>query len=368
MTPKRIVEITAPSAAALQVVVDHRIEIGRECDGVLVDDPLLSRRHLAIWVDGEHLVVEDLGSRNGTTIDGAPLSGPTRLEPGRTVRAAATVVRATNLVAVDAPSQEGARTAHRATIAGTGAAGSRATGAPGTVADGGDVRATMIETVARRVVDEVGRPAVAVPGARTGGTVTFFFSDIESSTERAQALGDQQWFECLQRHNQLIESLVTDHGGTVVKAIGDGYMVTFTSARAALRFAAAAQRALARQPIGSADVPLRVRMGVHTGEAVEAGGDLFGLHVNVAARVANRAAGGEVLVSGLTRAITQVAGDLPFGDEIQVELKGLSGTYGVSRLEWHEDSPAFDDPTPDDPATDPPDDPDLRATTVVRRT
>lgn len=378
MTSNRVVEVCPPDGTPLLVVVDHRIEVGRECDGVLVDDPLLSRRHLAIWDEGGQIVVEDLGSRNGSSIDGDALTGPTRLDPGRSVRAAGTTVRATGLVATTAPVHDGARTAHRATIARTAdgalADGTRA-GGPSVVSDAteaavasNDVRSTMIETVARRVVDEAHTTSPPAKIARSGDTVTFLFSDIESSTERAQALGDRQWYDALHQHNQLLERLVARHDGTVVKAIGDGYMVTFTSARSAIKFAAHAQRELSRLPVKNDDQPLRVRMGMHTGEAVEADGDLFGLHVNVAARVANRATGGEVLVSSLTRAITQVAGDIPFGDEIEYELKGLSGTYGVSRLEWTVDAPAFDDAPPPGAAPEPPDDTDLRATTVVRRT
>lgn len=346
MSSRAVVEITSPSGGRLLVVVDRRIELGRECDGIRIDDRMLSRRHIALWPEDGRLMVEDLASLNGTAVDGAALQQAVVLHPGSTIRAAGTTIRLADLAVV--PSNVpmiGALDSVHDTVAASAGSTSAADAASHTDTAGSsspaplnagladDVMATMIETVAHHVVSESDGPA-PVGLARTGGTVTFVFSDIESSTELAQALGDQQWFTCLQQHNRLIEGLVARHDGTVVKTIGDGYMITFGSARSALLFAAAAQRALAELRPGDGGEPLKVRMGLHTGEAVVAGGDLFGLHVNVAARVANRAVGSEVLVSSLTRSIAEVAGDIHFGDEQRVELKGLAGTYGVSPLEW----------------------------------
>ncbi|HYF46040.1 MAG TPA: adenylate/guanylate cyclase domain-containing protein, partial [Acidimicrobiales bacterium] len=83
------------------------------------------------------------------------------------------------------------------------------------------------------------------------------------------------------------------------------------------------------------DEGVRIRMGLHTGEAlVSADGDLFGKHVIVAARVANLADGGQVLVSGVTREIASNRGDLSFDEGRPVELKGIDGTYTVYALHW----------------------------------
>lgn len=83
---------------------------------------------------------------------------------------------------------------------------------------------------------------------------------------------------------------------------------------------------------------MKVRIGLHTGEAVEADGGLVGLHVHVAARVADLASGGQILVSSTTRAIVMPAGDLLIGPERQVELRGIRGAWGVSVLEWDRQS------------------------------
>ena len=74
----------------------------------------------------------------------------------------------------------------------------------------------------------------------------------------------------------------------------------------------------------------------HTGEAIKEGDDFFGKHVNLAARVAGQAAGGEILVSSLLKELTESACEFAFGDGREVELKGLSGTHRVFQVEWQE--------------------------------
>ena len=76
-------------------------------------------------------------------------------------------------------------------------------------------------------------------------------------------------------------------------------------------------------------------MGVHTGEVItDASGDVFGRHVIKAARVANLAAGGQILVSGTVREIASGDHDVQFGDGLEVDLKGLDGTHVVHEVFW----------------------------------
>ena len=75
-------------------------------------------------------------------------------------------------------------------------------------------------------------------------------------------------------------------------------------------------------------------MGCHTGEAIHDAGDLFGRHVNIAARVANLAAGAQVLVSSIVREITSSRGDLSFAEPQSVELKGVDGVHDVYDFNW----------------------------------
>ena len=96
------------------------------------------------------------------------------------------------------------------------------------------------------------------------GTITIVFSDIESSTERATAMGDQAWMKVLAEHNAIIRRHVKSWEGTVVKNQGDGYMLTFGGARRALQAMIAVQQELStsahrrrRSASGSASTPAR---------------------------------------------------------------------------------------------------------------
>ncbi|MDO8615442.1 MAG: protein kinase [Dehalococcoidia bacterium] len=222
------------------------------------------------------------------------------------------------------------------------------------------------------------------PHAAPDGTVTILFSDIEGSTEMTERLGDQKWMEVLREHNKIVRRNVKAHGGFEVKSEGDGFMLAFQSARKALQCAIETQRAFAernrsahpvakgdspgREPVegspersegraegdtpahpsrasgrAGGDVgaapkggiePIRVRIGLHTGEVIREGEDFFGKHVNLAARIAAQAEGGQILISSLLKELTESAGDIPFGEEREVALKGLSGTHRVFPVAW----------------------------------
>jgi class 3 adenylate cyclase len=77
-------------------------------------------------------------------------------------------------------------------------------------------------------------------------------------------------------------------------------------------------------------------MGLHTGEVIKEGDDFFGKHVNLAARVAGKASGGEILASSLLKELTASGGDITFGDPRTVEFKGLSGEHQVWPVTWPE--------------------------------
>ena len=77
-----------------------------------------------------------------------------------------------------------------------------------------------------------------------------------------------------------------------------------------------------------------MRIGLHTGEAIKEGDDFFGKHVNLAARVAGQAQGGEILVSSLLKELTESAGEFTFGDGRAVGLKGISGKHRLFDVVW----------------------------------
>jgi class 3 adenylate cyclase len=324
-----MIEVRQPGRKPLYVAVRGDLELGRDCDGLLLVDEEVSRRHAVFTPDGNGLTVNDLGSTNGTFVDGTRVSTPTPVAGSSTVRMGGTEVRLVGDVADP-----------RGTVATPMSAGERGTVAP--TSEGrrvtpsapmsNELRGTSIELVAAAVEHE--KPDVRGL-AGDGDTVTIVFSDIESSTERAMALGDQRWFTVLGVHNDLVRKRLNEFGGREIKSQGDGFMLTFPSARRAVQCCIAIQEDLASYEVEDPETGVRVRMGVHTGEAiVDAGGDLFGKHIIVAARIANLAHGGQILASGVTAEITSSRGDLHFGPPEDVELKGIGGTYQVRTVEW----------------------------------
>jgi predicted ATPase/class 3 adenylate cyclase len=133
------------------------------------------------------------------------------------------------------------------------------------------------------------------------GTVTFLFTDIEGSTRLWQQ--DEALMQAaVARHDELLRSAVADHGGTVFSGMGDGIAAAFGAASAAVRASLAAQELIASETWPTA-TPLRVRMGLHTGEAEERDGDYFGTAVNRAARLMAVAHGGQVVCSSATAGV-----------------------------------------------------------------
>ena len=192
---------------------------------------------------------------------------------------------------------------------------------------------TSIDSMIEAVADE--RPDLSAHVA-DDGTVTILFSDIEDSTLMTERLGDQRWLEVLRAHNAIFRRRLREHGGYEVKSQGDGFMLVFREPGAALGCAAQIQRDLGAVEV-SDDERVRVRMGLHTGEAIRDEGDLFGRSVILAARIAAQACGGEILVSESLRAAADDA--LAFDDGRELELKGLAGSHRVFRAEWGEPVP-----------------------------
>ena len=167
------------------------------------------------------------------------------------------------------------------------------------------------------------------------GTVTLVFTDIEDSTTLAAALGDKKWMDVIGWHDETIGSITADHGGTLVKSLGDGAMLAFESTRQAARAAIAIQRAITNP---GSPIELRLRIGVHIGDVVHTDDDLLGNAVNKAARIASSAAGGQIVVSRVVRAMLEESPEFSFGDPVEAELKGLPGLHEITPLQWSDGS------------------------------
>jgi class 3 adenylate cyclase/ketosteroid isomerase-like protein len=163
------------------------------------------------------------------------------------------------------------------------------------------------------------------------GTVTIVFTDIVDSTVLTGRLGDHAWLDALRRHNEVIGEAAAAHGGTVVETQGDGSMLAFSSARRAVACGQAIQAEIDRA-FSDAAAPIRVRIGIHTGDALREADHFYGTTVHHAARVAGSALGGEVLVSNLVRELVAGSG-VHFRESREVELKGLEGSHRLFAVE-----------------------------------
>ncbi len=174
------------------------------------------------------------------------------------------------------------------------------------------------------------------------GTVAILFSDIEDSTVLTERLGDERWLQLLREHNAIFREQLDRHDGYEVKSQGDGFMLAFPDPCEALDCAIEVQRAFAERERDDSAEPLRIRMGLHTGEVISEEGDYFGKNVILAARIAAQALGGEILVSEeLRQAASSGNGDgLRFDAGRELELKGLAGSHRVYRAEWAESDAA----------------------------
>jgi YVTN family beta-propeller protein len=135
------------------------------------------------------------------------------------------------------------------------------------------------------------------------GAVTFLFSDIEGSTRLVKELRDS-YGEVLRDHQRLLRAAFDAHGGYEVDTQGDSFFIAFSSARDALLAAVEGQLALLAHPWPDG-VRIKVRMGLHTGQAVASGGRYTGLAVHRAARIGAAGHGGQILVSQATQTLVE---------------------------------------------------------------
>lgn len=129
-------------------------------------------------------------------------------------------------------------------------------------------------------------------------TATFVMTDIVGSTKLVQELGEE-YVDLLRRHREILIEIFTSHGGRVVDDSGDASFAAFEKAEEAMTAALAAQRAVAAEH-WPANAEVRIRIGIHTGDAYAVGNRFVGLAVHEAARVCEAAKGGQILVSEAT--------------------------------------------------------------------
>jgi predicted ATPase/class 3 adenylate cyclase len=171
-----------------------------------------------------------------------------------------------------------------------------------------------------------------VSGALPTGTVTFLFTDVEGSTRLLEELGAAAYAVELGRHREIVREAVATHGGVEVDTQGDAFFCAFGSARSAVDCAGHINEALAQGPI-------RLRMGVHTGEALVVDRHYVGMDVHRAARIGACGHGGQVVVSPTTAALLS-GDDLALRDLGPHRLKDLVAPVTLYQL-GDDDFPAL---------------------------
>lgn len=167
-------------------------------------------------------------------------------------------------------------------------------------------------------------------------TLTILFTDVEGSTAFRTSAGDVAGNQVMGAHERLVAEHVRKHDGRLIKSLGDGCLAAFASPRRALDCAVAVQQA-------TLSAPLRVRMGLNTGEITVTADDVFGAPVNAAARIAAKAQGGEILISDVVRQLVGSTAGFELRDRGRVRLRGFPERWRLHEVVW-QDGPAVGGP------------------------
>ncbi len=167
--------------------------------------------------------------------------------------------------------------------------------------------------------------------------LAILFADVSGSVRLFDSMGDAKAFEMIKACINIMTREVKRHHGTLVKTIGDEIMCTFPTSDAAMQAATAMQEKIENDVTGSADADttgLHVRIGANFGPVIHQGNDVFGDAVNVAARMASIAKGGQIVITGKTAA--QLSGALRGNTQLvdQLSVKGKRKPIEVYSYVW----------------------------------
>jgi class 3 adenylate cyclase len=165
-------------------------------------------------------------------------------------------------------------------------------------------------------------------------TVTIMFTDVVGSTVMNQKLGDQKAREVMRAHDELIRNHTRIHSGVEVKSMGDGFMLTFPSAKRAVSAGIAMQKEIISPSFAYRDTGLEIRMGMTVGEPIREEQDLFGMAVVMAARIGAKAVGGQILTSQIVYALLSGTGQFKFATTGEHSLKGVTDLQTLYEVDW----------------------------------
>lgn len=164
------------------------------------------------------------------------------------------------------------------------------------------------------------------------------FTDMQDSTLMSTTLGDLEAFHLLETHDALVRETVESHGGRVVKHTGDGFLVAFPHIGQSVNCAMAVQRKLAAYNDDNPERPIHVRIGLNAGVPIERGGDLFGVTVQLAARICAHANAGQILAAGIIYELCDDQSLLPvYRDMGRAMAKGFSSAVNLFEITWRDE-------------------------------
>jgi class 3 adenylate cyclase/DNA-binding transcriptional ArsR family regulator len=183
---------------------------------------------------------------------------------------------------------------------------------------------------------EGGWPEWQSEGRPTQTLLTVLFTDIVDHTQMMSRLGDEKGRRLLREHERITRELLKRHGGVEVKTMGDGFMAAFGSVTKAVECSIELQQEFTQwnESAAGRDAQLSIRVGLNAGEPIEEDGDLFGASVIIAARIAAKACGGEILVSDLVRGLCAGKG-FQFADRGEHEMRGFEEPTRVYEISWN---------------------------------
>jgi class 3 adenylate cyclase/tetratricopeptide (TPR) repeat protein len=172
--------------------------------------------------------------------------------------------------------------------------------------------------------------------SREAKVLTIMMTDVVGSTELRRARGDREADEILGLQAGIVQNQVTAFGGRVRRSMGDGFLISFPSAVAAVRAAAAIQGALEEHNTADPQRAVEVRIGIHIGQVAERDGDLLGQAVHATAHVMAEAVGGEILITDEVRKDAEPQLDYTFLDSGLFWLRGFPELWRLYEVSWND--------------------------------
>jgi class 3 adenylate cyclase len=168
------------------------------------------------------------------------------------------------------------------------------------------------------------------------GALTLMLCDVYDAEDIAERLGPDRWAELLRDHHTLVRQVVGHHDGEIATVRGDGFIAYFNSAHAGLHCAIELQRTFS----SGSDTGMALRMGLHSGFVIANPDQLLGRNVVLAARIADKAAGGEILVSSTLKEYTEGDPRFRFEPRGEFHFKGMLGEHVIYAVRSQPDAAA----------------------------